>query len=1240
MNNDNIESLINNYGSAKNQLEERFSKYKSGRRFRVFIKSILAALISATALLIIFLLVERTPIQSEIMRYSFATLLYVGAIYWIHRLFLKWFKSPSDVALAVEIENATGKFNSSLSSSIDFMNSKDNEKSISALMKKLTIVSTNEKLKNEDIKLSLKDFSRKKRFLTSLSFIAIIIAWYFISPVEVKTGAKRLLLPFANIPPWSNLLIEVSPKNAFSAVGENIEISAIPSRKVDESFILEIIDPETKEINKVEMYADATATDSKFVYNLMSLQNTVEYRISCEITITETYKIEVMPRPQIKQVVMTLFQPAYISSKPERLPDNTNETDILLNSKIRIEVEADMPLKKGEICFDNTATQSCEIIENKFNYEFNVATSTSFVVLATNEVGLTNEKSVVYKITAKPDLPPTIELLKPGCDVEFPTAKRLDLKAIAKDDFGVKTMVLYYKAGHRDDWKPLNVKSDFTPMPECEIEFPWMLDTVAVQPGTKISYYMETEDACQPNPNIASTTIYFVNMPSMQDVYRGQDNQHSELKKQLEEYVEEQKRRSESLKKAYEQVKHEEKLDFETSQAIEEAIKNGEKAQQQAENILKSFENMQKSMENNPFTSPEALERMQKVNELLDQVLDKDSKQMLKNLQDSLKDIKLDPKEIEKYEEVFKLEDYMNSLDRTINLLEQVQQQQKFESLANSIEEVYQRQKQIASETEQLLQKQKNGQLTQEEEKKLKELKDKIEKQKEGLLSKDEESKLMEDLQKEIQKQLQDQLENKESLLSKEEEKKLKDLQDMMQKQKEGKLSKEEENKLMDDLKEQLQKQQENKLSKKEEDKLKDLQDQQKKLNQDLEELQKKSEEIAKDSNKDDMKNNPFMEDVKNIKDQMKNNDHKKIGEEIQKDMQNKNLDMAKQHQQQMLNFLESLKKNADQMMSMMSGEAPQLDLSYYIARAIRVSKDQEKLLKEIIDMPDHFMRGKMPQIEGIIDYVSVQQVLVKQQGLSLQDDLNQLIKNSFGIDPVVVEAINGTQGLFSDIVKNLEDRALFPARNDQLEIIRRFNKLAADLMRAQDSSGNGGSSSSPMTPMQQFKNLTRRQLSLYQQMMKQQFMPQGSQQLKQMAMEQRHIRESLEQLMREHRQQMNNLGRMDDVINDMQDIETKILDPALREKVAEKQKSIYERMLKSQKAIKNRDEEDEERKARKAKELHQQEPEKPIGEIGSDSIDISKEFTGDLREEYPESYKNLLNDYYKSLNIYGGEQK
>ena len=93
MNKDNIESSIRNYDQTRKQLEARFSNYKSGRRLRVFIKSVLASFISAAALLIVFLLVERTPIQSEMMRYVFSAVLYIGVVCWIYRLFSKWFNA-------------------------------------------------------------------------------------------------------------------------------------------------------------------------------------------------------------------------------------------------------------------------------------------------------------------------------------------------------------------------------------------------------------------------------------------------------------------------------------------------------------------------------------------------------------------------------------------------------------------------------------------------------------------------------------------------------------------------------------------------------------------------------------------------------------------------------------------------------------------------------------------------------------------------------------------------------------------------------------------------------------------------------------------------------------------------------------------------------------------------------------------------------------------------------------------
>jgi len=304
----------------------------------------------------------------------------------------------------------------------------------------------------------------------------------------------------------------------------------------------------------------------------------------------------------------------------------------------------------------------------------------------------------------------------------FPTSKRLDLKVVAKDDFGVRSMILYYKIGDRADPIPKNLKYDMTPNPECQVELPWILDTLAIRPGTKITYYIEVDDACQPTPNIASTSEYHISMPSMYDMYHGEEKTHQNIAEKMRDFVETQKMRQESLTKAYEQIKHEKKLDYETEKMIEKAIERGKKQQQSAKEILDGLKNLKNKMEDNPFTTPEALEKMQKVSELMNDVLDDEAKEMMEQLNKSIQELKIDPKALEKYEKAFKMKDYMKGLDRTIELLKQMKEQQKMNAFGNEIEDLVKRQQQIASETEAIDKKIKDGTSTPEDESKLKDL--------------------------------------------------------------------------------------------------------------------------------------------------------------------------------------------------------------------------------------------------------------------------------------------------------------------------------------------------------------------------------------------------------------------------------------------------------------------------------------------------------------------------------------
>lgn len=1140
--NNGLKNLLENYDRLSLRLRGELAGYRHGRQLRVLMSCGFWWLVTFLALLLIFLLVERTPLQSEFMRFIVSLLVYGGMVYWIFRGFSALLHPPADTGLAVEIEQSTGRFNSGLSTAAEFLDERP-DPGTSEVMRKLTIAQIAGEINNDDLKKSLKAFSRRQSAFSTLFCLVLVALWYLLSPLEVQIGARRLLLPLQAIAPYTSLELAINPGHAVVARGNGLEISAVPSRAVNDAIVLQLFEPDKDEGSMVEMYPDTSASASRFVYTLNSLQNSLDYQVRAEKFTSPRYSVKVMPRPELKKLQLTLYQPAYIASGPVKLNEGTGDATLLIGSRILIEAESDQDLDKAFVQVGSDSMNACEIIERRrFRHEITLATDTSYSFVLENELGLKNEKPVIYSLKAVEDQPPTVEILKPGQDVPFPTEKRLDIKVVSRDDFGVKALILYYQVGDRSSLIPQNLKSDFRPKAEFEVEFPWMLDTLALQPGIKVSYFVQAEDAKTPVPNVATTSTFHLSMPSMYDLYRGEEMSHQSVEEKLEEFVEAQKMRRESLMKAYEQIRHEEKLDYEAEKAIEKALQEGEKQQQEADKILEGVKELQQKMEDNPLSSPEAMERMQKVSELLNDVLDEETRKMMTQLQESLKDLKIDPAELQKYQEAFKMEEYLKGLDRTIELLEQVQEQQKFNAIGNAIEDLLQRQQQIASETAALQEKMKDGELSSEEE-----------------------------------------------------------------------------------------------------SKLKDLADQQEKIGSELEQLQKQAEEMTQNRKKDEFAQNPLLEEVKNLRDQMQKNDHQKMSDEIKQDMQQKKLDSASKQQQNMLKFLESLKQNTQQICTAcQGGSPPQIDLSAFIRRALQVSFDQENLTGRIEDMPSQFMRGQRPEIEGLIDQVSFLQVLVKQQGSTLEYDLEQFIRSSFAIDPSVIEAVKGTQNIFSSIVKNLEDRSLEQAVSEQQEIIRRFNRLAKDLLRAQDQQGQGGSSSNPMNALQQFKDLTRRQLSLYREMMKQQMSPGGQQmmqQLQRMAMEQRQIREALEKLMRESRQQMNTLGRLEDVIQDMKDLETAILDPEMRKKVAERQKQIYERMLKAQKSIKNRDEESEERKAQKAREVMQQQPDQPIGDIGTSSLDLSKDFMTDLKEEYPGDYRQMLNDYYRSLNIYGDEK-
>lgn len=1154
-----LKKQVLEYVKQRENLHSFLRQYIFQRQSRLFVISILLTLTVCCIIAIIFLIIERSAIQHELFRWLFASLFYISFIFGIVYAIKSILAKPNFTTAALEIEKHNPDYNSLLLTAAE-LESKENEISISPVLHKLTVVIASNKIENSHVQKAVSNEFPLHLSCMLFVFTTIIIgSWYLLSPYEVKHGLKRLYNPIISIPAYTNVTFTIEPGNIIIAKGENVVIKASTNNTISKEPLLTLISDNNGE-NKdnkttVEMVKDnlASTSSNTYFYLLNNVNQNIKYQIHYQKYKSDEFTITTIDRPEIINLYAIIYHPHYISKTPEKLQNNQCDINALIGSKVELYGESSQTLASACVYFENIGSIPCSISSNtNFFISFEVSTSTFYSISLINEYGITNINPVKYKINALIDASPTVEIIKPASNVSYPKSKRLDIRIVAKDDFGITSTLLYYTTETKRNFIPLSMKPDRSPIKEYEIEYPWLLDTINIVPGTVISYYVYVEDSKQPIPNIATTTKYYVSMPSPIDRLAGLYKTQNEIINDFVKYTEQQKIRKEQLEALYQKIKHEGKIDQITENEIEQTIKELDSQIKKSQEILEKFNEVSNNLRQNPLTNPQILEKLQKINDLFNEVLDEEAKKLKEQLIKALEDIKVDPKEIEKFYNNFNIEDFVNKLDKTLDILQKVKDEMRMYSIGKAIEEIKQRQEKICSETSEIYHQQPQSNLATHS------------------------------------------------------------------------------NNLTQEIK----------------NKLNELSQQQEKIASDLQQLEEEANKILQEKPKVGNEQHPALEDVKNLVDMFKNLNYSKTTEEIKQNLNSNNLQNAIGLQKDMLKFLDSLKKHGDQICQncMMSGSfSLKVDLTTYIKNAIKISKDQEWLLSRLENMPFQFLRGQQPELEEIIDDVSIYQSQLKNFAKNYEIALENLLKVDLLMPMDLSKKIKGTQRIFADIIKNLEDRSIGAARNQQKDIINKFNELALDLIKLQEdinSSISISNSTNTANFIEQFKELTKRQLSLYQKNM--QKLNSADKNLLQdligMSLEQRFIRESLQQLKSDAQRQINLLGRMDDIISEMKDIETQILDPNQQRKAAERQKSVYEKMLRAQKSLKKADEENEQRKAERPSEhLKQVQTNNQLPELQKDIQDYSKDFLSDLKEDYPKSYEKHLNDYFKSLSLFGG---
>lgn len=443
---------------------------------------------------------------------------------------------------------------------------------------------------------------------------------------------------------------------------------------------------------------------------------------------SEKYRVRIVTLPFVKILDVMVQPPSYTNLPEQKLERNIGDVQALKGSKIKLRVMSENPLKQAKVIFSTGDTLSLRVEERLANGQFVLKEAASYFIALMDTAGYRNRNPIHYQLSLLEDYNPLVEIVRPGEDLELTLDSQLPIEIETRDDFGISKVRLGYQIVHqpaRGDsaWQFVTLPLPSLNQKQLTLHHVLDFNTFPLAFGDLFKYYaVAFDNNVIDGPGKGVSRVYTVRFPSIEEVFQAVDETQQESVDDLEDVAKEAKALKESLKKIERELKQSKKLDWEKKNQLSQDIERQKKLQKKIEQIRKELEKAVKKLEQNDLISEELLQKYMKLQDLFREVLTPELEEALKKLNQALEK-SANPKEIQKALTEFRLNQkaFEERIERTMELLKQVQLEQKMEELVKKAEALYKQQQKIseqlkdqqkldATQKENLMQKQKKQQ--------------------------------------------------------------------------------------------------------------------------------------------------------------------------------------------------------------------------------------------------------------------------------------------------------------------------------------------------------------------------------------------------------------------------------------------------------------------------------------------------------------------------------------------------
>ncbi|MBI4647803.1 MAG: hypothetical protein HY738_14740, partial [Bacteroidia bacterium] len=532
--------------------------------------------------------------------------------------------------------------------------------------------------------INLKENIRYFPYIVLLS--AIIIAVYLIWPSILNEGTARMIHHrtfFAPAAPFDFILLNDSLS---AEKGSDFKVLLQTKGKYAPENVLISYGG-----NNFLMKKDSK---SKFSYDFKNINNSVAFFFNAEEYYSAKFRLEVLPAPVIVDFFVEINVPEYTGEK-DRILNNIGDLTIPYGSVIKWRFNT-KDISNMYFTFGDTLVFPAIHDSSGFYLENTAYQSNNYKISLANKY-FSRKDILQYSLNVIPDLHPSIKVNTIHDSLQYSIYY---FQGIINDDYGFKNLYFCYNTTSTPDSLhklPLKISQNLTAQ-----EFYYSFDFSVISfINNDIEYFFEVWDNDAVNGSkSARTGVYEFKIPTEEELEKYNSEANADIQSSVERSYRLAKELREDINKMREDLINDKSTSWERTQMMQQISEKQNTLEQLMEQLAK--ENAQKNEFMNTFSEEELeiLKKQEEIQNLLENIMNDELKKLIEEFNNLLNDF--DNKKLNEITKDLDIsyKDIEEQLNRDLELLKQMEVEQKINSAIDQLEELAKDQQELSEQSD------------------------------------------------------------------------------------------------------------------------------------------------------------------------------------------------------------------------------------------------------------------------------------------------------------------------------------------------------------------------------------------------------------------------------------------------------------------------------------------------------------------------------------------------------------